>query len=64
MADAGRPVGDDAAAAHLSPIQSDHINYTCDIERELTRTGRRPLQPTGHPRPYNHFCAAATGTPS
>ena len=54
MADAGRPVGDEAAT-HLSPAQSDHINpygdYTFDIERELTRTGRRPLKPIGHPQP-------------
>ncbi len=47
MTEAGRPL-DDEAAKHLSPAQSDHINpygnYTFDIERELTRTGRRPLQ--------------------
>jgi hypothetical protein len=48
MAQSGRPVDDDAIT-HLSPAQSDHINpygnYTFDIERELTRTVRRPLNP-------------------
>jgi TnpA family transposase len=66
MADAGRPVGDDAAV-HLSPTQSDHINpdgnYTFDIERELTRTGRRPLKPIGHPRPKQPFLRRGDGNP-
>jgi len=43
----GTPVGDEHAA-HLSPALSDHINIygslTFDVERELARTGHRPLR--------------------
>lgn len=41
------PVSDEHAA-HLSPALSDHINIygslTFDVERELARTGHRPLR--------------------
>lgn len=51
----GHPVTDDNAA-HLSPALSDHINIhgslTFDVERELARTGHRPLRsPTSRAAP-------------
>jgi len=38
----------DAAAAHLTPAQHDHINfygtYSFDVETKLRRQGHRPLR--------------------
>ncbi len=58
----GHDVGDQAAA-HLSPALHQHINvygsYSFDVERELNRTGLRPLRDPAN----NENRAATQGTP-